>query len=610
MPFLDVNGAQLFYETYGDEHRLRTPIVLIHGSTETGLSEWGDVAPLLARTYRVIVPDCRGHGRSTNPRRSYSFRAMAADTAALIGLLGTERAHVVGHSNGGNVALTVLLEHPNVVQTCVLEAANAYISPDLITREPTVFDPVRVERDDPSWRDRMVALHGSLHGADYWRELLKQTLEELLREPNYRPDDLARVQRPTLVIQGELDAVNAPAHHAQFIAQHLPEAEIWTPAGIGHTVHRETLTAWVEAVLGFLDRRGDEANNTIYRLKRNRFADGRENVFDVRAVRGQGVLRLEGRVLSEAEHGAVLVAFPAGNVDDRVQVLLGETTPWALVNTPVLDLRREPSRVSERLSQVLLGEAVRVLEDREDWRRVRMERDGYLGWVQSGGLFPVTPEEAGDRRRASARLVTGELAQAFEKPEALGEYAGKTPFGVALPLVEEVGDFAGLQLPDGRVWWVHASDLIPTDAQSGPHPEGLTTAVELMKRFLGVPYLWGGCTPFGFDCSGFTQAFLRLLGASLGRDADQQYLQGVPVVGGPRVGDLLFFGEVNGDGDGDGDGVLRRPNVTHVAISLGGDEIIHANGTDRCVALNSLNPTQPRYRAWLRDNLVGVRRYL
>lgn len=76
-------------------------------------------------------------------------------------------------------------------------------------------------------------------------------------EPNYLPRDLVRVQRPTLVIQGEQDSVNAPARHAQFIAQHIPAAELWIPAGIGHNVQLDVPSEWVEHVLDFLSRRGN-----------------------------------------------------------------------------------------------------------------------------------------------------------------------------------------------------------------------------------------------------------------------------------------------------------------------------------------------------------------
>ena len=120
MPYCELNGTQLYYETFGRARPDRPPLLLIHGATGTGAAEWGHIAPLLARDYHVIVPDCRGHGRSPNPQHTYRFAEMADDLAALIRALGHPRAHVIGHSNGGNVALTLLLEHPDTVQCAVL----------------------------------------------------------------------------------------------------------------------------------------------------------------------------------------------------------------------------------------------------------------------------------------------------------------------------------------------------------------------------------------------------------------------------------------------------------------------------------------------------------
>ena len=154
MPFIEINGANIYYESFGTDRSDRAPIVLIHGSTITGQADWHAIAPLLATEYRVIVPDCRGHGQSSNPNHSYSFKELAADMAALIRALGYERAHIIGHSNGGNVALVTLLEHPEVVQTCIPQAANAYVTPYLIDREPAVFDPDRVAREAPDWMNR------------------------------------------------------------------------------------------------------------------------------------------------------------------------------------------------------------------------------------------------------------------------------------------------------------------------------------------------------------------------------------------------------------------------------------------------------------------------
>src|SRR5215204_4488336 len=148
MPTIEINTANIYYQTYGDESE-RAPIVLIHGSTSDSHTDWDSVAPALAQHYKVFAPDCRGHGRSNNPNMSYSFKELADDVAAFVRVMGYERAHMIGHSNGGNVALVTLMEHPEVIQTCILQAANAYVTRYLIEREPVVFDPERVAREAP-----------------------------------------------------------------------------------------------------------------------------------------------------------------------------------------------------------------------------------------------------------------------------------------------------------------------------------------------------------------------------------------------------------------------------------------------------------------------------
>jgi pimeloyl-ACP methyl ester carboxylesterase len=254
MATININGATIFYETYGDKKTLHPPVLLIHGSTIDGPTDWSDIAPALADHYHVLVPDCRGHGHSNNPNNSYSFKELANDTATFIRAMGFERAHVIGHSNGGNVALVTLMEHPDVIQSCIPQAANAFVTQYLIDREPVVFDPERVKREAPEWMNEMIALHSEVNGAEYWRDLLQMTMKEIISEPNYTPEQLAQVKRPTLVIMGENDTVNAPDRHAQFIAENIPNAELWIPAGIGHGVHREIREEWLAKVLDFLDR--------------------------------------------------------------------------------------------------------------------------------------------------------------------------------------------------------------------------------------------------------------------------------------------------------------------------------------------------------------------
>jgi pimeloyl-ACP methyl ester carboxylesterase len=254
MPYITLNDANIYYQEYGDA--MGTPIVLIHGSTVDSHTDWDSIAPVLAKEYKVFAPDCRGHGHSNNPHMSYSFKELADDVAAFVHAMGYEKAHIIGHSNGGNVALLTTMEHPEVTQTCIPQAANAYVTRFLVEREPRVFDPDRVEREAPEWRDEMIMLHSEVNGKEYWKDLLWLTLKELISEPNYSPADLARVNIPMLVIMGAKDTVNAPDEHAQYIANNVPNSELWIPESTGHNVHLELKEEWIEKVLDFLRRRG------------------------------------------------------------------------------------------------------------------------------------------------------------------------------------------------------------------------------------------------------------------------------------------------------------------------------------------------------------------
>lgn len=605
MAFIEVNACRMYYETFGVDQPGQAPVVLIHGSTQTGQSCWQFVAPLLSRRRRVIVPDCRGHGQSDNPTQSYSFKELADDIAGLVKALGYPRAQIIGHSNGGNIALVTLLEHPEVVQSAVIQAANAYVSPDLVEKEPAIFDPERVAREAPDWRSEMIALHGETHGAEYWRELLRLTVAEIISQPNYTPADLAAVERPALVIQGEQDRVNAPAGHAQFIARYLPQAELWLPEKIGHNVHDEILFEWIERVEDFLERRGDDWNECLDQLKRERYPDERQTVFQPRiqlSTTERVEATLSGQVLEEEQRNATMERLQALGLpltSERLQVLR-RTVEWALVRRGVTDLRRSPSNRAERVSQALFGEAVQVLETRGEWAWVQHIQDGYLGWIQIPALECCTESTLVDYQTARNACVQAELLPVFNMD---GGLAGKLPFGARLFVEEWQEAEVLLRLPGGERWKAPRVGVLPNPECPQPTPVGIEIALQAIRRFIGVPYLWGGRTPFGYDCSGLAQAFHAFLGCLIPRDADQQFRAALPVEGEPRPGDLLFFGRHDPFSP-------RYASITHVAISLGGSEIIHANGATWSVAYNSLNPLSPIYRAALVESLAGIGRFL
>ena len=285
--------------------------------------------------------------------------------------------------------------------------------------------------------------------------------------------------------------------------------------------------------------------------------------------------------------------------EDRVSILLNHDSPWALLNRPVEDLRRKPSILAERVSQARMGEAARVLESNLEWSQVRLEHDGYIGWVHTAALFVCEQREAESYQSGCNAIVSASQA---EVRDDAGNIIQKIPFATLVHVRETDRQDSLIQLPDGCIWRLKTVDLLPLDQRSGTTPEGIVRTLDLLRRFSGIPYLWGGRTPYGYDCSGLSGTFYAFMGVTIPRDADQQFHAGAVVTGEPQPGDLLFFGEDDEDAE-------AGFYITHVAISLGADEFIHANGTDWGIAYNSFDPASQHYRAWLDENYRGVRRF-
>jgi cell wall-associated NlpC family hydrolase len=260
----------------------------------------------------------------------------------------------------------------------------------------------------------------------------------------------------------------------------------------------------------------------------------------------------------------------------------------AVVSLAALDLRRRPDHASEMRSQLLLGEVVRLLRPSRDrlWWRVENGSDGYLGWVRSWGLIPATRARAQRwERKARARVVEPVL-------EARAVPGGDLSIG---PLFWNARVIAGprrgglrrIELPDGRRGWVPSKALGPIGRPDRP-------LIVRVRGLMGAPYLWGGRTPAGFDCSGFVQQALAEQKVRLPRDAQQQFRACRRLGNGDpaREGDLVFFGPEG------------KP-AAHVGVLLGAGYFAHARGT---VRINSVVSGNPLYDRALMAQYLGVRR--
>jgi len=259
------------------------------------------------------------------------------------------------------------------------------------------------------------------------------------------------------------------------------------------------------------------------------------------------------------------------------------TPPLGVVCLPALDLRLQPDHRAEMGSQLLLGETVRLGAVRDGWRRVTGLADEYGGWARSWGIVDASHTRAAAwRRRATAKLAVP-VAVLRGRP-AGGIGVGPIFFGSrAIPGKASRG-WVRLELPDARFGWIERRSLaLPGDA--------VPTVTDRVTSLLGAPYLWGGRTPAGYDCSAFVQQVLLEQGIPLPRNAADQHRACRPLRGSesPRPGDLIFFED-------------RPGRVAHVGLSLLAGLFAHARGR---VALGSLDPSNDLYDNELAVQAIG-----
>jgi gamma-D-glutamyl-L-lysine dipeptidyl-peptidase len=259
------------------------------------------------------------------------------------------------------------------------------------------------------------------------------------------------------------------------------------------------------------------------------------------------------------------------------------TARLGVVCLPALDLRPRPDHRAELGSQLLLGEVVRLGAVRNGWWQVVNLADGYSGWVRDWGFVAVPPRRASAWRRLATGRVAAPITRVLARPGS-GIAVGPLFFGSrAIPGRVSRG-WIEVELPDARRGWVERSALaLPGD----PVP----ALLDRITGMLGVPYLWGGRTPAGYDCSAFVQQVLLEQGIALPRDASAQHARCRPLraTEEPVPGDLAFFAN-------------RAGRVAHVGLSLAGSHFVHARGR---VAMASVDPDNPLYDSALRPQMLG-----
>lgn len=258
-----------------------------------------------------------------------------------------------------------------------------------------------------------------------------------------------------------------------------------------------------------------------------------------------------------------------------------------VVVVPVANMYSKPSEKSDVVSQAIYGSNVVLIEARGEWSRIETP-DRYRGWTPSRYLRIVL---AGNGYASAGPTVQVEslFANIYAEPDVTKHKAVITvPFEVKLEIAPEDPKAKSAQvkhegwihvrLPGMTNAWIQSGD-VSTDAK----PLSIAQSIELAKRFVGLPYLWGGTSSFGFDCSGFTQMLVRTRGVEMPRDADKQAAwSGVTRVERKDLqpGDLLFFGS-------------SEKEIDHTGMYIGDGQFIQAVTNDHPVIQVSRLDDQP-----------------
>lgn len=298
---------------------------------------------------------------------------------------------------------------------------------------------------------------------------------------------------------------------------------------------------------------------------------------------------------AEALHRGVALLSGWAEVLDlivRLPMHDGTEPTHAVVISALVPLLAVPMVSAGHVSQCVLGHRLTVLRRRGKWLHCRAE-DGYLGWVHRGYVAEVDERSA----RAWEIGTDGEacISLGAEVHSEDGEVLARLPRGARVVQQHD----GVIRLPDGATGRL-VGEILPLAERADRFAPRGEAVVRTAALWLGAPYVWGGVTPAGVDCSGLAQAVLGLHGVKLPRDSDQQAQVGETVepdrdFSNVRPGDLLFFAET-------------PERVTHVVLSEGGSRIIHASLGNGGVRRNDVLGPLP-YEQELRDLFVCVRRY-
>jgi uncharacterized protein YgiM (DUF1202 family) len=350
-----------------------------------------------------------------------------------------------------------------------------------------------------------------------------------------------------------------------------------------------------------------EVDEIITTVQQKYVPDGRLGVFKIEPEMVDGKLTLNGETDNQVALDELLSELRANKIAFENSILILPDTAlrgahYAVVIVSVGNMRSKNGHDNEMVSQVLLGTELKVLKKRGGFYYVQTP-DKYLGWIESGSIKLYTGASISEWRDSQKLIYTDLFGIIYSKEETSSEPILDIVVGAVVKFVAKEGTWYKVENPDGRIGYISEDKLEDKDSWEKSRELSFYNLFETAKRFMGFPYLWGGTSSKGLDCSGFVKTIFFLNGMTLPRDASQQALVGEKIIPekdykNVNKGDLLFFGSTDKNG---------KQRVTHVAMYIGDLNFIHCASF---VQIESLDPNSPIYDKYHSERLLKITRHI
>jgi cell wall-associated NlpC family hydrolase len=342
----------------------------------------------------------------------------------------------------------------------------------------------------------------------------------------------------------------------------------------------------------------ESARFLIDSIKSQMVPDSRVAVFSITATSDANGLLLSGKSSEmpavdelldhlnkqKIEFTDSIVRLPDKKLGDRI---------YGLITISVANIRSNPAQSSELATQALMGTPVRILDENNGYYLIQTP-DYYISHVETGAVSAKTAAEMDAWRSSDRCIYTGDFCLIYSQPDessipvsdaVMGSILVRDPDGLSTK------GFLSVQLPDGRKGFVKDTQWVGFNTWLAETVFDKGKIADLARHFMGRPYLWGGTSAKGVDCSGYTKTLYFMSGFVLSRDASQQVYQGEEISKdnlwqGLQTGDLLFFGRKATE--------EKPERATHVGMYLGDSYFIHS--TPSMIRINSLDSTRPDFR--------------